>query len=444
MNSILYTSLAAYTLLALSALPSFASASDKALRKQIRQADVKAIPQSFPQNPAKVELGRMLYFDKILSGNRDVACSTCHLASQLTGDGLSLGIGTGGHGLGKDRELGEGRSFIPRNAPDIFNRGMSAWTTMFWDSRVMVGAKGEFLSPAKEQLPQNLDSLLAVQALFPVTSRDEMRGAAGDLDIFGATNELAMIADTDFVGIWAALMKRLQANQEYAELFAAAYPQEKNLGYEHVANAIAAFEAQSFYFAHSPFDRYLRGNNQALTKEQKRGAKLFFGKAACASCHNGPLLTDQKSYNLLVPQFGPGKDTEEGIDFGRQEASKKPEDAFKFRTPALRNVAITGPWMHNGAYDNLFEVIFHHMDPYESCSIYEPNSLPEALRETYDVASMERLLGTFQEETKRVPYLSNQEIEDLLAFLLALTDPAATDMYHMVPKRVPSGLPIDG
>lgn len=164
----------------------------------------------------------MLFFDKELSGNRDIACSTCHLPARRTGDGLSLPIGAGGVGLGPARQLGAGGVFIPRHAPELFNRGAAAWRTLFWDGRLSGTAERGFNSPAGNQLPEHLETILAAQAMFPVTSREEMRGRSGDRDIFGAPNELALLDDADFTGIWAGLMVRLLNNSEYVRLFNAA------------------------------------------------------------------------------------------------------------------------------------------------------------------------------------------------------------------------------
>ncbi|MBZ5695502.1 MAG: hypothetical protein LAN36_09075 [Acidobacteriia bacterium] len=109
-----------------------------------------------------------------------------------TADGLSVSMGTGGSGRGPTRTLGAGRALIPRNATDVFNRGVSLWTTMFWDMRVSGTTATGFSTPAHDALPPGLDSILAAQAMFPVTSRDEMRGKAGDTDVFGQPNAVAL------------------------------------------------------------------------------------------------------------------------------------------------------------------------------------------------------------------------------------------------------------
>ncbi len=153
---------------------------DDELLAVIAQANVEAIDLGPTPEEAKVALGEALFFDKEISGNRDISCATCHHPLLHGGDGLSLPFGTGAKGLGTARKIGVNRGLVPRNAPEIFNRGAPQWSTMFWDGRV-VEEFDYFGSPAGDVLPDGLDSALAVQAMFPPTSRDEMRGKSGDI-----------------------------------------------------------------------------------------------------------------------------------------------------------------------------------------------------------------------------------------------------------------------
>ncbi|HUM68759.1 MAG TPA: cytochrome c peroxidase, partial [Chloroflexota bacterium] len=104
----------------------------------------------------------------------------------------------------------------------------------------------------------------------------------------------------------------------YQELFRQAYPDVPavELGFQHAANALAAFQAQAFTFTNSPWDRYLAGDESALSKQAKQGALLFYGRAGCAACHSGPLFTDQQYHNIAAPQFGPGRDDFAPLDYG--------------------------------------------------------------------------------------------------------------------------------
>jgi cytochrome c peroxidase len=396
---------------------------------------------------AKFELGRMLYFDKILSGNKDISCATCHHPSLNSGDQLTLSIGSGGEGLGGQRQMGKQRHRIARNSPEIFNRGAEGWHTMFWDGRVAAFGESEFDTPAEEKLLDGLESVLAAQAMFPVLARDEMRGRIGDTAVDGTINELALISNGAPASVWRAIIERILSIDEYCRLFKEAFPEVSidKLGFQHAANALAAFESQAFSFVNSPWDRYLSGDLETLTPEAKRGALLFYGSAQCASCHSGNLMTDQKFYNLGVPQFGPGKGDGRPYDYGRYAETGFPDDRFAFRTPPLRNVAITGPWMHNGAYNTMKDAILHHFDPVQGLLRYNPGHLEESLQETYrgDEQSVRLIMQTLDTTlADNAPLLPGQ-VDDLISFLEALTDSSALDLRGTIPLQVPSGLAVE-
>src|SRR6266566_10163 len=278
---------------------------DAQLREDLSRWGVIPIGAMPPQDPALVALGQALMFDKILSGNRDIACATCHAPVQHAGDGLSLAIGTGGTGLGPSRTLGPGRPFVPRNAPSLLNAGLGL-PYVFWDGRVFkFGPGGAVVSgPDSVPHPPGLPNILAAQAMLPVLNLVEMLGAPGDVEVLGNPNELAQLADTQVTQIWRAVMQRLLAIPQYVTLFNAAFPgvSTNQLGFQHAATAIAAFQMQAFTKTNSPFDRYLARDDGALTPQEKRGALLFFEKAVCASCHNGPFLGGQSFANTAAPQ----------------------------------------------------------------------------------------------------------------------------------------------
>lgn len=422
---------------------------DGRLQHLMAQAHVQ--PPTHPPTPATalVTLGEALFWDPELSGNRDTACVTCHHPLTATGDNLSLPIGTGGLGLGTERvQLDAEREFVPRNAQPLFNLGYTEWTTLFWDGRVSTNTGHGFDSPASDRLPDGLDSVLAAQALFPITSRDEMRGLRGDTDIFGQPNELAKVSDYLSWPIWNGIMARLLAIPGYVELFQAAYPDVPTgeWGIQHVANAIAAYETVAFTFEDSPFDRYIHGDQDALTEQQKRGAILFYGEAGCASCHAGGLLTDQQFYNLAVPQIGPGKGREQPYDLGHARETGSDCDRFTFRTAPLRNVAITGPWMHNGAFTTLEGAVRHHLNPVTNLQTYDPTQLVADLADTCQdqPETLAAILASVSDAASIGIQLSDSEMADLLAFLHALTAPSALDMRGIIPATVPSGLPVGG
>lgn len=415
---------------------------DFVLRAMLSSAGVGPVEKP-ATDAAKVRLGQALFFDKILSGNRNISCSTCHTPVAFTGDGLPVSIGQGGQGLAQSRtpptDANGDPVFIPRNAPDVFNR--AGFDTMFWDARVARDPNGALMTPAGDDLLPGLESALAAQAMFPVTSRDEMRGQSGQ-------NEIADLPDDDLQGVWRILMDRLLAIDEYRQMFAAAYPDTdpNQLTFAHAANAIAAFEIDHWTLPDSPFDQYLAGDDAALSTQAKRGAILFYGKAGCARCHSGSLMTDQKFHNRVVPQVGPGKgDGEDGTwDFGRERVTGDPADRFRFRTPPLRNVAATGPYMHDGAFSTLEAAVRHCLDPATSAQNYDPaEHLPPELRALYRADQTTTILAAADADEIAPVTLTAAEFEDLMAFLESLTSPGIGSLgIHDIPDSVPSGLPL--
>jgi cytochrome c peroxidase len=419
---------------------------DQQLRGMITREGITQLDPGPQPAAAQVALGQALMFDKELSGNRDISCATCHHPLMHTGDGLSVSFGTGGRGLGPARVRGEGRNLIPRNAPEVFNRGVPQWRTMFWDIRASGSAETGFVSPAGAKLPPGLENILAVQAMFPVTSNDEMRGKPGDVDVAGAPNEIAIFDPSDFTGIWHALLQRLLAIPAYVTLFNAAFPgvSTEDLGFQHAANAIAAFEIDAWTFVRSPWDRYVAGDDSALSDDAKQGAILFYGAAGCANCHSGNLLTDQEVHDIGVPQIGAGKGAEAPQDFGYGRVTGEAADRYCFRTPPLRNVTLTGPWMHDGAFVTLRAAVRHVLDPATSLRHYDPSQLTPEMQDTFqgDDATINATLQNLDPDVATPVNLTDADIDHLLSFLEGLTDPAAADLSDNIPLSVPSGLPV--
>ena len=437
---------------------------DAQLRQSLQQWSVVPIGGMPQQSPALVALGQALMFDKVLSGNRDIACATCHLPSEHTTDGLPLAIGTGGTGLGPSRTLGPGRQFVPRNAPSLLNTGLGLFY-VFWDGRVarFGPGPGAFQTPAGTALPPSLPNVLAAQAMFPVTNRREMRGEPGDLDVFGNPNELAQFGDSQWVEMWHAVMQRLLAIPEYVTLFNAAFPgtPTNQLGFQHAATAIAAFQMSALTKTNSPFDRYLARDDGALSADAKRGALLFFGtpftpgtrilpvplqtQARCATCHRGPFLGGGEFANTGAPQLGPGVGASAPLDVGRGGViDNNPFYRFTFRVTPLRNVELTAPYFHDGVYSTLEAVVRHYNDVNRALRGFDVSQLAPAVRDQYhgDAATLDSILMTLDFRVRTPLNLTDSEIGDLVAFLKALTDPAARDLNALVPARVPSGLPV--
>ncbi len=409
-------------------------------------------------DPALVELGRMLFFDKILSGNLNISCASCHHPFAATADGLSLPVGEGGEGLAVTRTTGangdEVPERVPRNAPAVFNLGAHEFTRMFHDGRVemMPSHPSGFLSPAGENLPSGLDNVLAVQAMFPVTSGTEMAGQAGE------NSQADAAASQDLPEVWSFIADKLRTTPGYVELFIAAYEfhdtqpvtSGADITYVHAANAIAAFEAVAWRNDKSPFDRFLRGDRFAISPRALFGALRFYGSAGCSSCHAGVFQTDHGFYAIAMPQVGPGKgDGFDGRDdFGRERVTGNESDRYRFRTPTLRNVALTGPWGHDGAFATLEAVVRHHLDTVESLENYDPDQLVMPYRDDLDAED----LVVHNDPSRRAELaaanelspsnLNDRRVAELIEFLHSLTDPAALDLRADVPDYVPSGLPV--
>ncbi|SMX39060.1 cytochrome-c peroxidase [Maliponia aquimaris] len=411
-------------------------------------------PQGFLNfDKRQAQLGQLLFYDKILSGNRNISCGTCHHHSLSGADALSLGIGEGGQGLGLDRTPGEGATRIaariPRNAPALWNLGHGDVRVLFHDGRVeKTDAKGmAFETPAKGKTPAGLNSVLAAQALFPVSSPAEMAGAPDENPVSAA------FAESIDLG-WAMLADRVRAIPEYERLFVRAFPNVRSgadITIVEIANAIAAFEASEWQSHDSPYDTWL-SRGTPLSPEAERGRQLFFGAAGCAGCHSGPLFTDQEFHAVGIPQFGPGRPFDGDTlprDLGRMETTRNPSDAYKFRTPSLRNVALTAPYGHNGAYPDLRSMIRHMCDPITARAEWTPG-----MARLPDVAWLKdtdfRLMSYSDAAQAELDHLDitpvemvDGDIDALEAFLNALTGETALTRPLGHPDRVPSGLPVD-
>jgi cytochrome c peroxidase len=415
---------------------------DAQLRAGIGAWGVVPIGAMPSQPAAQVALGRVLFFDKILSGNRDVACATCHQPAASLGDGRSHAVGTGGTGIVPGRVLGPGRQFTLRGAPTLLNAGLGM-PYFFWDARLS-GQRGFFSLEDSVSIPAGLPTVLAAQAMLPVLNRREMRGESGDRDVLGNPNELAAFGDREATKIWDAIMTRVLSVAEYVALFNGAFPGTVRPRFEDAARAIAAFQMEHFTKTSSPFDRYLDRDDLALTPQQKRGGILFFGAARCSSCHNGPFLGAQSFANVGAPQVGPGGTRQPPLDLGRGEHDPNDFYRFAFRVAPLRNVELTAPYFHSGAYPTLDAVVRHYNNVPKALQSYDPTNLAPELRPLYhgDPVTIGAVLATLDGRLRDPLDLSEAEIEDLVAFLKALTDPAARDLTAVVPSRVPSGLPV--
>ena len=410
-----------------------------ALVRQLAAArGVVPLPPAPYVRPALARLGRALAFDKILSGNRDISCTTCHLPEFATGDGRSLSIGAGGVGTGPARRTPSG-IFIPRNAPALFN--VAAMRHLFWDGRVEIDHHGHLSTPAGSQLSPEMRRVLefgpaSALAMFPVGSRDEMRGYSG--------NELAAIPDDDNPAIWAGIMRRIGKIPEYRRMFEEAYPGQRfdRMTFAHASNAIGAFMVDKLTFANTPWDRFLAGRDNALTPNQLVGAQTFL-TLKCAICHNGATLSDDEFHDVAMVQFGPGKGNGSSLrdDYGRMNVTGLESDKYLFRTTPLRNVELTGPYGHDGAISSLQGFIEHYSDSDQKLLSFDPMQLDAAVRSTL-LPNAADILAQRDTLLKGV-VLTPARVGQLMDSMSALTDDRARDLTHLTPRHVPSGLPVD-
>lgn len=416
-----------------------------ALASEVRSRAAQRMITPMPPRPhvrdGLARLGQLLVFDKVLSGNLDISCMTCHHPTLATGDERSLAIGQGATGLGQGRIHPAGL-FIPRNAPPLFN--LHLLDNLFWDGRVAVDPSGGVHTPAGAWLTPAMSEVfefgaLSALGLFPVLSREEMRGLPGE-------NELADIPDEEVGEIWTALMTRLGSVPEYRDLFEQAYPGTpfNEMSFAHASNAMAGFFVQAFTFDNTPWDRFLAGDSRALTEDQLQGA-LKFMNAPCSVCHNGPGFSDDDFHNVALAQFGPGHANGPSgrDDFGRMNVTGDASDVYRFRTTMLRNVELTGPYGHAGEFSDLSLFIDHYSQSAEKLRAYGADDVPDPLlRGTLLSENIEDIIAA--RDPLILPVVFDSEFtRQLTAFMLSLTDERARRLDRFVPQKVPSGLPVD-
>lgn len=272
------------------------------------------VPKNNPQSAEKIELGKKLFFDRRLSGDGTTSCATCHVPEQGYADGQDI-----------SQSYPTTRNW--RNAQTLYNVGM--YKSLFHDGRVKT---------------------LEDQALFPMMSAFEMN------------------QNLDFVE------EEIRVVSEYVEAFKKVFGGEPTR--ERIAMAIAAFE-RTIVSLNAPYDKYLKGDDHALSRDAKKGLDIFRGKGKCIQCHYGANLSDDKFYALNVPE-NPALANDPRVtatmrfvakvyhypkyrnlkeDPGRYLITKKQGDWKAFRTPTVREISRTGPYMHNGVFSSLDEVI---------------------------------------------------------------------------------------
>ncbi|MBS1788080.1 MAG: right-handed parallel beta-helix repeat-containing protein [Acidobacteria bacterium] len=321
-----------------------------------------------PTTKEKSELGRLLFFDPILSGDNTLSCATCHHPDLGFSDGRFTSMGVGGQGTGLDRKSGK---VLRRNAPTIWNAAYNF--KLFWDGR------------AKD---------LEDQARSPITAADEMNQKPEEL------------------------VEELKKIPEYVTSFDKAFAGSSGsaVTFENVTNAVAAFE-RTLISNNSPFDRYAAGDMTALTAEQRRGLTLFRSlKTRCFECHGFPTFANPDFKVIGVPpMLGQYAQPD---DLGRAEIEGGEPYNHAFKVPTLRNIALTAPYMHNGRFLTLEDVVNFY-----ASGGGHGNGMD---------------LKNIDDKVRRFP-ITSEERNDLIAFLHALTDESNLPEF---PEKVPSGLPV--
>ncbi len=410
-----------------------------------------AVTQAEDLDRQRIELGWLLFYDPILSGNQEVSCATCHHPRFGTGDGVSLSLGDGASGLGPERvadpnNLPEQR--LPRNAPALFNLGEPEFQVMFHDGRLEFDPTkpNNIRTPLGDAMAEGFDSVLAAQAMFPVLSADEMAGHYSENPISQAVRlgHLSLPG-----GAWDQIAARVDALPDYRERFDAVLGDGAPITFADIGNVIADFMIFEWTATNSPYDRYLAGED-ALGVAELRGLDLFYGEAGCGVCHAGRFQTDHDFHAIAMPQLGPGKTARferHARDEGRLRVTGAAEDAFAFRTPSLRNVVHTAPYGHAGAYATLEAVVRHHLDPVASLYAYDRSQviLPElAGADDWRILNSTDEVAAIADANELAPMeLSDAQVGDILTFLGALTDQVSLEGRLGIPESVPSGLPVD-
>ncbi len=350
------------------------------------EESIASLPLNGPAvNGAEAELGWLLFWDPILSGDKTVACATCHLPEFGYSDGLKTSVGVGGTGRG-DKRVGGMEGRVPRNAPTLINAVFNgidqaghydpAVAPMFWDNR----ATG-----------------FAEQALGPVRSQIEMRGPF-------LTEEQ----------IWDEIVDRLNDIPEYRTRFETVYGGEATS--TRITRAIAAFES-SIVANNSRFDLWMRGDADALTFQEKAGMVSFLDEG-CADCHNGPMFSNYELHVLAAPDGPWVLEPDKG------------DGNFAFRTSTLRQLEFTGPYFHGGhvaTIEDAVEFYDNYDDDEEDGDDDDENGLNPAV----DLSLLDEKLQEVDED----------EIEEIAAFLRTLSD---SGYFKDEPTEVPSGLPVGG
>ena len=391
------------------------------------------------------DLGGLLFFDTVGGLNNDNNCAGCHSPTNGFGDTQSIAIGIDNNGIvGPDRAGPRNQ----RRTPMVINTAF--FPTLMWNSRFAALSHDPFDNSAGFQfpLPEGLSlsyqpQLLVAQAFIPPTERVEVAGFTFPGDNFDIRNEV---------------LRRINNVPEYRKLFGKIFPSVGDgapITFDMFGLAIAEFEF-SLVFADAPIDEFARGQKNALTDDQKRGALLFFGKARCVECHkvsgaSNEMFSDFDQHVIGVPQIGPAVGNvpfdgpAQNEDFGLEQVTGNPADRYKFRTSPIRNVALQPAFFHNGAFTRLEDAIQHHLDVFASARNYNPELSGIAHDLTAPMGPIEPVLARVDPILAAPIRLTNDEFLQLVDFVrYGLLDKRAKPekLNKLIPKSVPSSFPV--
>jgi len=393
------------------------------------------------------DLGRLAFHDTLLGLNDDNSCSGCHSAPSGFGDSQSIAIGIENNNVvGPDRTGPRNQRRTPLILNNVF------YPALMWNSRFNSVSGDPFDNGAGFQFPlpegfslSALPHLLTAQGFIPPTEKPEMSGFHPSVP---GTNE----------GIRAAVIERLNANAEYQKLFGKNFADVKSgapVTYEMLARAIAEFEF-TLVFADAPIDKFARGQKNAMTDDEKRGALIFFGSANCVSCHavsgqSNEMFSDFRQHVAGIPQIAPavGNVTFDGPganeDFGLEQVTGNPSDRYAFRTSPLRNLALQPAFFHNGCFTTLEDAVRYHLNAIGSAPGYDPVAAGIDADLRGPQGPIAPVLARIDPALATPVSLSSDEFRQLVAFLrTGLLDPKANahDLRKLIPAQAPSGRPV--
>jgi cytochrome c peroxidase len=396
-------------------------------------------------DPKLADLGRNLFHDPIVGLNDDNSCAGCHAATAGFGDTQSIAIGVDNNFIvGPDRAGPRNQRRTPMVANTAFFPGLM-WNSRFASLSNDPFDNGDgFKFPPPEGLTlSDKPHLLVAQAFIPPTERVEAAG---------------FVFPGDNFDIRAEVIRRINEVPAYRKLFGKIFPEVRAGGpvtYDMFAEAIAEFEF-TLVFADAPIDRFARGERDALTEYEKKGALLFFGRANCVACHavtgqSNEMFSDFKQHVLGVPQIAPafGNVTFDGPganeDFGLEQVTGDANDRYMFRTSPIRNVALQPAFFHNGAFTRLEDAIRHHLNVSKSARTYNPVKAGVDGDLQGPTGPIEPVLERLDPLVTKPTSLTPEEFKQLVEFVRnGLLDPRAKpeNLRQLIPSSVPSGRPI--